>query len=141
MPCSPAELQQLDAQERQGVLQGCGLSADQVDDVETMLSGVGGCVCVCGGGEAGEMRGGRGWFACLLAAHHLAHLCAFTAMHPPPHCTAAPPRPAPPPAAMPTVWVSAQCVVEREDNDDEVVLAGDIVTCRVQVRGRGRRRL
>ena len=42
---------------------------------------------------------------------------------------------------MPTVWVSAQCVVEREDNDDEVVLAGDIVTCRVQVRGRGRRRL
>lgn len=34
---------------------------------------------------------------------------------------------------MPTVWVSAQCVVEGEEGDDEVVLEQDVVTCRIQV--------
>lgn len=36
-------------------------------------------------------------------------------------------------SAMPTLWVSAQCVVEAEEVDDDVVLEGDVVTCRVQV--------
>ncbi|PSC67006.1 dnaJ ERDJ2A, partial [Micractinium conductrix] len=67
------ELQQMGGDERAKVLKECGLSASEVEDVETMLS------------------------------------------------------------AMPTVWVSAQCVVEAEELDDEVVLTGDIVTCRIQV--------
>lgn len=67
------ELQQMESEERQQLLKGCGLSSSEVEDVETMLS------------------------------------------------------------AMPTVWVSAQCVVEAEEIDDDIVLEGDVVTCRVQV--------
>lgn len=38
-------------------------------------------------------------------------------------------------AAMPTVWVSAQCSVEVDGEvDDGLVLECDIVTCTVQVR-------
>lgn len=67
------ELQQMSTTERQSLLAGCGLTADEVADVETMLS------------------------------------------------------------AIPTLWVHADCVVEAEEVDDDVVMEGDVVTCRVKV--------
>lgn len=36
---TPAELQQLDQEERRKVLMSCGLSSGEVEEVETMLSG------------------------------------------------------------------------------------------------------
>lgn len=35
-------------------------------------------------------------------------------------------------SAIPTLWVRAHCVVEAEEVDDDVVMEGDLVTCRVK---------
>ncbi len=141
--CWPAELQQLDLEERRRLLKSCGLSSGEVEEVETMLSG--GWVWGARVGawlRCGEIAVGRVLVVCVVLSGGFApHVC-FQAVHGggdrclechrqgtrgerPERLLASGPHtcpnrtPTPPltplPAAMPSVWVSAQCVVEADE--------------------------